>query len=72
MSVKPPPVFTCHCTVGVGTPLAEAVKLAVWPAATVTDWGSPVIVGGVAAVVVKLSTSPMPYPESPLAAVARK
>ncbi len=32
ISLKPPPVFTCHCTVGVGTPLAEAVKLAVWPA----------------------------------------
>jgi hypothetical protein len=27
MSVKPEPVFTCHCTVGAGLPLAWAVKV---------------------------------------------
>jgi len=32
---EPPLVLTCHCTVGVGVPLAAAVKLTVWPAVTV-------------------------------------
>ncbi len=32
-------MLTCHCTVGVGDPLAEAVKLAVAPAATATEAG---------------------------------
>jgi len=31
MFVKPDPVFTCHCTVGVGEPLAATVKLAFAP-----------------------------------------
>src|SRR5678816_3845139 len=31
----PPPVLTCHCTVGAGKPLAAAVKVAVWPSHTV-------------------------------------
>src|SRR6184192_1958895 len=31
MFVKPEPVSTCHCTVGVGLPLAAAVKLALAP-----------------------------------------
>src|SRR2546422_889009 len=37
MSVKltPPLMLTCHCTVGVGVPLAADVKVAVWPAFTV-------------------------------------
>jgi hypothetical protein len=35
LNVAPPSVLTCHCTVGVGEPVAAAVKLAVWPAVTV-------------------------------------
>jgi hypothetical protein len=35
LNVAPPSVLTCHCTVGVGVPVAAAVKLAVWPAVTV-------------------------------------
>ena len=35
LNVAPPSVLTCHCTVGVGEPDAAAVKVAVWPAATV-------------------------------------
>ena len=40
LNVEPPSVLTCHCTVGVGLPLAAAVKVAVWPAVTVwlTGW----------------------------------
>ena len=33
--VAPWSVETCHCTVGVGKPLAAAVKVALWPAVTV-------------------------------------
>ena len=29
LKVEPPSVLTCHCTVGVGLPLAAAVKVAV-------------------------------------------
>jgi len=43
----PPLVLTCHCTVGVGEPVAAAVKVAVWPAFTVWFVGCAVIVGGV-------------------------
>jgi hypothetical protein len=35
LNVVPPSVLTCHCTVGVGEPVAAAVKVAVWPAVTV-------------------------------------
>ena len=56
-NVAPPLVESCHCTVGVGFPLAAAVKLTFDPA--VIDWfcGFVVTVGGkftvsVAAVVV--------------------
>jgi len=43
-----PAALICHCTVGVGFPLAAAVKLAVCPA--VTDWlvGCVLIVGATA------------------------
>jgi hypothetical protein len=34
-NVTPPSVLTCHCTIGVGEPVAAAVKLAVCPAVTV-------------------------------------
>ena len=35
LNVAPLFVLTSHCTVGVGEPVAAAVKLAVWPAVTV-------------------------------------
>jgi hypothetical protein len=35
LDVAPPSALTCHCTVGVGEPVAAAVKVAVWPAVTV-------------------------------------
>ena len=35
LNVTPPSVLTCHCTVGVGEPVAAALKVAVWPAITV-------------------------------------
>src|SRR5712664_3142887 len=44
-NVTPPSVLTCHCTVGVGEPVAAAVKVAVWPAVTVWFAGCVVIVG---------------------------
>ena len=47
LNVTPPSVLTCHCTVGVGEPVAAAVKVAVWPALTVWLAGCVVIVGGV-------------------------
>jgi hypothetical protein len=34
-NVTPLSVLTCHCTVGVGEPVAAAVKVAVWPTVTV-------------------------------------
>ena len=34
MFVNAPPMLTCHCTVGVGLPVAAAVKVAVDPAGT--------------------------------------
>src|SRR4029077_8680449 len=45
LNVAPPSVLNCHCTVGVGEPVAAAVKVAVWPAATVWLAGCMVIVG---------------------------
>ena len=42
---KPLPVLTCHCTVGVGEPLAAAVKLVVPPALTVAAAGFVVTTG---------------------------
>ena len=41
----PPLVLTCHCTVGVGLPVAAAVKLAVEPAVTVVLLGFRVMKG---------------------------
>jgi hypothetical protein len=46
LKFAPPFVLTCHCTVGVGEPVAAAVKVAVWPAVTVWLIGCVVIVGG--------------------------
>ena len=45
VNVPPPFVLTCHCTVGVGEPVAAAVKVAVAPAVTVKFVGLVVIVG---------------------------
>src|SRR5450432_847050 len=61
LNVAPPSVENCHCTVGVGVPLAAAVNTAVPPAFTVTSTGFSVITGpavtvSVAAVVVALPT----------------
>jgi len=45
LNVPLPAVLICHCTVGVGEPVAAAVKVAVWPAVTVWFVGCMVIVG---------------------------
>jgi hypothetical protein len=45
VKLVPPFVLCCHCTVGVGVPLAAAVKVAVWPALTVWFDGFAVTVG---------------------------
>jgi len=44
-NVPPPFVVTCHCTVGVGVPVAAAVNVAVALAVTVTFAGFVVITG---------------------------
>ena len=44
LNVVPPLVLTSHCTVGVGLPLAAAVKVAVLPALTVWSAGFVVTV----------------------------
>src|SRR5258707_13462476 len=46
-NVAPPSVLTCHCTVGVGEPVAAVVKVAVWPTFTVWFAGCVVMTGGV-------------------------
>ncbi|MGA2835641.1 MAG: hypothetical protein ABSF84_03490 [Acidimicrobiales bacterium] len=61
VKVSPPSVDTSHCTVGVGLPVAAAVKVAVAPATTVVLAGSVVTTGtplivSVAAVVVAVPT----------------
>ena len=45
VNVPPPSVLTCHCTVGVGLPLAAAVKLAVLPDVSMTSVGLSVTTG---------------------------
>jgi hypothetical protein len=47
VKLVPPFVLTCHCTVGVGVPVAAAVKVAVAPALTVAFAGLVVITGAV-------------------------
>ncbi len=44
--VLPPSGLTCHCTVGVGVPLAMAVKVKLLPALIVWLDGGVLIVGG--------------------------
>ena len=55
LNVTPPSVLTGHCTVGVGEPVAAAVKVAVWPAVTVWFVGCVAIVGGVGEVTVNMA-----------------
>ena len=62
LNVLPPLVLTSHCTVGVGEPVAAAIKPTDWPALTATLLGLAVTTGrawttSVAAVVVAV---PMP------------
>ena len=45
LNVVPPLVLTSHCTVGVGLPLAAAVKVTVLPVLTVWLAGFVVTVG---------------------------
>src|SRR5271155_1924337 len=47
LNVVPPFVLTCHCTVGVGCPLAPAMNVAVWPMVTVWFDGLRLTVGAV-------------------------
>lgn len=42
VNVEPPFVLTCHCTVGAGVPVADALNDAVWPAVTETSEGDEV------------------------------
>src|ERR1700683_3476499 len=46
LKVDPPLLLTIHCTLGPGTPLAAAVKVAVWPGVVETLAGWVVIAGG--------------------------
>ena len=46
MLVNPLPLLACHCTVGAGKPLADALKLATLPAQTVRFAGFAVTLGG--------------------------
>ena len=53
LNVAPPSVETCHCTVGVGKPLAAAVNVAVPPEQVVWFVGCVVIAGASFTVSVK-------------------
>ena len=64
LKVAPPSVENCHCTVGVGVPVAAAVNVAVWPAFNVTSVGFNVMAGAVpAAVFVSEKLTPVKAPE---------
>ena len=56
-----PSVLTCHCTVGVGVPLAAAVNVAMAPLATLMLAGFVVITG--AAVTVKVAAALVAEPD---------
>jgi hypothetical protein len=51
---EPPLLLTCHCTVGVGLPVAAAVKVTGWPAVTVWLAGVVLTVGAYLTVSVAL------------------
>ena len=55
LQVEPPSVLTCHCTVGVGLPVAAAVKVTLWPALTVALLGLVVTLGAYCTVNVALA-----------------
>ena len=59
VKVVPPLVLTCHCTAGVGAPLAAAVNVAVAPAFTVALAGL-VVITGPEAVTVRVAVPEMP------------
>ena len=50
-----PLVLLCHCTVGVGVPLAAAVNVAVAPAVTVVPAGWVVMLGADSVTTVKVT-----------------
>ena len=63
---QPKPSFTCHCTVGVGLPVAAAVKVADWPLFTVWLVGCELMDGAkftvtVAALVATLAVTLLLY-----------
>ncbi len=60
--VVPPSVESCHCSVGVGVPLAAPLKFALCP--TVTDWfpGCVVMFGATAGFTVSVPASPTNVP----------
>jgi hypothetical protein len=60
LNVAPPSVLTCHCTVGVGVPVAAAVKLVVAPTVSVSLVGFPVIAGGTFTVTVVDAVTAVP------------
>ena len=62
----PPGGLDCHCAVGVGEPVAAAVKVTGEPAATLCDVGLLVIAGPAETVNVKLCVA---FGDTPLAAV---
>ena len=47
LKLAPPLLLTIHCTLGAGSPLAAAVKVAVPPAMTVSAVGCAVTAGAV-------------------------
>jgi hypothetical protein len=74
--VVPPSVLTCHCTVGAGVPLAAAVKLTLFPAATAWFVGFVVTVGAEFTGPGGLAVPPDPQPTiirlTPRAQMAKK
>ena len=60
LQVEPPSVLTCHCTLGVGLPVAEAVKETEWPAVTVWLVGLEVTMGAYRTVSVALAVVTVP------------
>src|ERR1700733_2040584 len=68
VKLAPPLVLTCHCTVGVGFPLAAAVKVTLPPVMTLLT-GFSVTAGGERTVTVAL---PMLLAEQPIESVAEE
>src|SRR4051812_29275313 len=63
VKVLPPSVLTCHCTVGVGVPLAAAVKVAGLLAVTVWLLGEVVMLGTtLAALTVRVAAVLVAFP----------